>query len=92
MTSGISGPEEGDPTQSNQEPQQVQTGMAKMYTAAKAPGFAAMLEHWFPGQVTAQMVTSFEQGAMQMVSNSINEAKAQHKKVQAEIEKRIKEE
>ena len=57
----------------------------------KAPGFAQMLEHWFPGQVTPQMVTAFEQGVMQMISNSINEAKAQHKKVQEEIQKRINE-
>ena len=40
-------------------PKQVQTGMTKMYTAEKAPGFAQMLEHWFPGEVTPQMVTAF---------------------------------
>lgn len=91
MTSGIPGPDGADQTQSGKEPKQVQTGMTKMYTAAKAPGFAEMLEHWFPGQVTPKMVTAFEQGVMQMISNSINEAKAQHKKVQEEIQKRIKE-
>ena len=91
MASGIPGPDGSDPTQAGNAPKQVQTGMTKMYTAEKAPGFAQMLEHWFPGQVTPQMVTAFEQGVMQMISNSINEAKAQHKKVQEEIQRRIKE-
>ena len=88
MASGVSGPDEKDPTQ---QPQQVQTGMTKMYTSEKAPGFAQMLEHWFPGAVTPQMVTSFEQGVMQMISNSIKESKAQHKRVEDEIKRRIDE-
>ncbi len=88
MASGVSGPDGSDPTQ---EPKQLQTGMTKMYSAAKAPGFSQMLEHWFPGQVTQEMVTSFEQGVMQMISNSLNEAKTQHKVVQDEIKRRIDE-
>lgn len=88
MASGIPGPDGSDPTQSN-KPKELQTGMTKMYTAKKAPGFAQMLEHWYPGQVTSQMVKSFEQGVMQMISNSINKSKSQHKKVQQLIKERI---
>ncbi len=88
MTSGVSGPDGSDP---NQTPKIPETGMGKMYTAKKAPGFAQMLNHWFPGQVTPKMITAFEQGVMQMISNSINESKTQHQKVQDEIEQRIEE-
>ncbi|MDJ0652336.1 MAG: hypothetical protein QNJ27_04960 [Simkaniaceae bacterium] len=91
MVSGISGPDEADSTQAENAPKQVQTKMMDMYTPDKAPGFATMLEYWFPGEVTSQMVMGFEQGVMQMISNSINEAKAQHKKVQEEVQRRIKE-
>lgn len=72
-------------------PEQAKTGIEKSYTAAKAPGFAKMLEYWFPGTVTPKMVSAFEQGVMQMIQNSLNEAKRQHKKVQEEIKKRIDE-
>lgn len=89
MASGIPGPDGADPAQSGKQPKEVQTGMTKMYTASKAPGFAQMLEHWFPGQVTPKMVTAFEQGVMQMISNSINESKTQHEKVQKIIKERI---
>ena len=88
MASGVSGPDGSDPTQGSK---QLQTGMTKMYSAAKAPGFAQMLEHWFPGQVTKEMVTSFEQGVMQMISNSLKEAKAQHQVIQDKIKRRIDE-
>lgn len=92
MASGVPGPDEpNQPPSTEQEPKQFQTGMSKMYTSAKAPGFQQMLEHWFPGQVTPEMVTSFEQGVMQMISNSINESKHQHTKVEQEIKKRIDE-
>ncbi|QVL58084.1 MAG: hypothetical protein KFB93_03115 [Simkaniaceae bacterium] len=90
MASGVPGPDGPDPTQSS-EPKELQTGMTKMYTAQKAPGFAQMLNHWFPGQVTPKMVAAFEQGVMQMISNSINESKAQHTKVQQKIKERIDE-
>lgn len=93
MASGISRPDGNDPAQGkNNEPQPIQTGMTKMYTAAKAPGVARMLEHWFPGEVTPQMIQSFLQGMMKMINNSLNEAKVQHEKVQEEIKKRIEEE
>ncbi|MEM8727365.1 MAG: hypothetical protein AAGE99_01430 [Chlamydiota bacterium] len=91
MASGIPGPDGIEPTQGGNQPEQIQTGMTKMYSAEKAPGFAQMLELWFPGKVTPQMVTNFEKGVMQMISNSIKEAKAQHAKVQEEIRKRIQE-
>ncbi|MCB1073152.1 MAG: hypothetical protein H7A41_00900 [Chlamydiales bacterium] len=91
MASGVPGPDGSDPTQAGNEPQQVQTGMTKMYTAQKAPGFEQMLEFWFPGQVTPQMVASFEQGVMQMISNSLKESQQMHQKVQEEIQRRIKE-
>lgn len=91
MASGISGPDGGDQIQGESQPKMPQTGMTKMYTAAKAPGFAQMLEHWFPGQVTPQMVESFEHRIMQMITNSIKQSKAQHKKVEEKIKKRIKE-
>ncbi|MCP5505592.1 MAG: hypothetical protein H7A38_01760 [Chlamydiales bacterium] len=92
MASGVPGPDESSqPPSTKQEPKQIQTGMSKMYTSSKAPGFQQMLEYWFPGQVTPEMVSSFEQGVMQMISNSINEAKQQHTKVQEEIKKRIDE-
>lgn len=93
MVSGVPGPDEASKPQSTEhKPHQIQTGMNKMYTASKAPGFKQMLEHWFPGQVTPQMVTAFEQGVMRMISNSITEAKRQHEKVEEKIRRRIKEE
>lgn len=92
MASGVPGPDDpNQPPSTEQRPEQLQTGMSKMYTSAKAPGFQKMLEHWFPGQVTPQIVVAFEQGVMQMLSNSINEAKQQHQKVQDQIKERIEE-
>lgn len=92
MANSVPGPDENSPSQSTgQQPQQVQTGMSKMYTGAKAPGFQSMLEHWFPGQVTPQMVTAFEEGMMQMISNSINEAKQQEQQVEQQVKQRIDE-
>ena len=92
MARGVPGPDESNQPQStNQQPEQIQTGMNKMYTEQKAPGFQKMLEYWFPGQVTPQMVTAFEQGVMQMISNSINQSKQQHERVQQIVKQRIDE-
>lgn len=92
MANGVPGPDEpNQPPSTEQEPKQIQTGMSKMYTASKAPGFQQMLEHWFPGQVTPQMVTAFEQNVMKMISNSIKMSKQQHERVQEEIKRLIEE-
>ena len=92
MVSGISGPSGSDPSQqSPEETSQIQTGIGKTYTANKAPGFKKWLEIWFPGQVTDQMVSSFEQGMMQMIQNSIKRSKDQHERLQQQIKERINE-
>lgn len=54
-----------------------------------SPGFKKWLEAWFPGQVTDQMVTAFENNMMQMIQNSMNQSKAQHEKLQQKIKERI---
>ena len=91
MVSGVPGPGGGDPSQSGEAPKQVETGMSKMYTGAKAPGFKKWLQAWFGGNVTPEMVTAFEQNMMQMIQNSMNQSKAQHKKVEQKIKQRIDE-
>ena len=91
MVSGVQGPDGSDPAQSGDMPKEIQTGMSKMYTAQKAPGFAKWLEHWFGGNVTPEMVSAFEQNMMQMINNSLNQAKAQHAKVERRIKERIDE-
>lgn len=89
MASGVSGPGGSDPTSGSpsEDIPQLQTGMS--YKAS--PGFKKWLENWFPGQVTDQMVTAFENNMMQMIQNSMNQSKAQHEKVQQQIKQRIKE-
>lgn|GEM_PF-3295065 len=90
--SGVQGPSDGsDPTQSTDAPQQFQTGMSKMYTGSKAPGFQKWMSQWFGGNVTPEMVSAFEQNMMQMIQTSMKQSQAQHKKVQQEIKKRIDE-
>jgi hypothetical protein len=88
MASGI--PSSNGPNHIQQPDLQTQVQTNMVY-GTETPGFTQILEHWFPGQVTPQMVIAFEQGMMQMISNSINRSKAQHEKVQQEIQKRIKE-
>ncbi|MCB1109419.1 MAG: hypothetical protein KDK64_00410 [Chlamydiia bacterium] len=92
MVGGVQGPDGNDPTQSGDMPQQIQTGMSKMYTPDKAPGFEKWMEQWFGAGVTPQMVSAFEQNMMQMINNSLSQAKAQHEKVQRKIKERIEEE
>ena len=91
MVGSVEGPSGGqDPTQSSEDLQQVQTGMSKMYTSQSAPGFAKMLQTWYP-DCSEQEVSAFEQNVMQMIQNSMNESKTQHEKVQQEIKERINE-
>ena len=87
MASGVSGP---DGSGSGQVPEEVQTGMSKMYSSKNAPGFAHFVHHFWP-DASEQVVSGVEQGCMQMLSNTINEMKTQHQKVQDEIKKRIDE-
>lgn len=75
---------------SNEPPKQFETGMGKAYTTQKAPEFKKWLSKWFGGNVTPQMVSAFEQNMMRMIQNSMKESKAQHKKVMAEVKRRIK--
>ncbi|MCB1080606.1 MAG: hypothetical protein KDK69_02180 [Chlamydiia bacterium] len=92
MASGVSGPSGSDPNQSGIDGiPQIQTGIGESYTSDKAPGFKKWLEIWFPGQVTDQMVSAFEQNMMQMIQNSMKESQQQHQKVQQEIKERIDE-
>ena len=90
MVGSVQGPGDGS-SQSSDIPKQVQTGVGKAYTPAKAPEFAKWMVQFFGPQVTPQMVSAFEQNMMQMIQNSINQAKAQHEKVQQKIKARIKE-
>ena len=90
MVSGVPGPGGGSqPPQPSNEPKQVQTGMSKVYSGAKAPGFKKWLEIWFGPEVTPQMVTAFESNVMQMISASINRSKRMHEEVQRKIKERI---
>lgn len=91
--SGVQGPNDGNnPTQSGGDaPQQIQTGMSKMYTGAKAPGFQKWMTQWFGADVTPGMISAFEQNMMQMIQNSMKQSQAQHEKVQQRIKERIDE-
>ncbi len=91
MVKGVSGPGGVDPNQQGGMPKQVKTGLEKSYTAKKAPGFAKWLNLWFPGGVTPEMVSAFERNVMMMITSSLKRSKAQHKKVEEEIKRRIKE-
>ncbi|MBF5059344.1 hypothetical protein [Candidatus Neptunochlamydia vexilliferae] len=91
---GVSGPggvdpSKGKPTNQGDMPKQVQTGLEKSYTAKKAPGFAKWLNLWFPGGVTPEMVSAFERNVMTMISASLKRSKAQHKRIEEEIKRRI---
>lgn len=91
MVGGVEGTGGGqDPTQSSGDPQQVQTGMSKMYTSQSAPGFAQMLQYWYP-DCSEEEVSAFEQNVMQMIQNSMNQSKSEHEKVQQKIKERINE-
>ena len=74
-----------------QDPKAAENGLPRFYTEAKAPTFAQLLNYWFPGKVTPEMVTRFVQNMMQMIATSINQAKKQHEKVQETIKRRIRE-
>lgn len=69
----------------------IQTGFLTFYSQSKMPGFAAMLNHWFPGNVTPEMVSTFVQNMTQMFAQALNRAKERHKKINDEIKRRIKE-
>ena len=92
MPSGVSGPLGSDPSQPKNDIPQIQTGIGKAYNAKSAPAFKQWLEHWYPGNVTDQMVSAFEQNMMQMIQNSMKESQTQHQKVEEKIKERIKEE
>ena len=88
--SGVQGP--GDhPSKPNNPPKQIETGIGKTYTEKKAPEFKKWMVEFFGPQVTPQTVSAFEQNMMKMIQNTINRAKKHHKKVQQEIQERIKE-
>lgn len=89
--SSVEGPDGSDPTESGGMPNQIQTGMSKMYTSEKAPGFKEWMTLWFGPSVTPEMVTAFEQNMMQMIQTSMQQSQKQHEKVQQEIKKRIEE-
>jgi len=89
MTGGVSGPSGSDPSKPKPPLPHGETGMAKTYTAKKAPGFKKWLEIWFPGKVTDKMVSQYEQNMMKMIQISLKKAEAQHKKVEQMIKKRI---
>ena len=89
---GVEGPNRGDPTSlKGESPDQMHTGLSKVYTSKKAPEFQKWLQHYFGPHVTPQMVARFEQNMMQTVQNSLKHAKEQHEKVQREIKRRIEE-
>ena len=67
---------------------QVPTGMSKMFSGDKAPGFQKWMEQWFGPSVTPEMVTAFEMNMMQMIQNSMKQAKEQHEKMK-EINKEL---
>ena len=92
MVSGVQGPhDKSDPLQKGEEPYQHQTGMSKMYTGAKAPGFQKWMTQWFGADITPEMVTAFEKNMMQMIQNSMKQSQAQYEKVQKKIKERLDE-